>query len=62
MEENKRLYPISGEVFNQRGLHLERAAAQGVTLPVVLWDTVYSEGQPPVAGFAFGMRLLACDI
>jgi hypothetical protein len=69
MEEDKRLYPISGEVFNQR------------VLPVIEGDCIWkwrppkaphcqafcgtlvcSDGRPPVAGFACGIRLLACDI
>jgi hypothetical protein len=46
MEENKHLYPISEELFNQkivrnrRPLHLERSAAQSITLQSVLRDTV----------------------
>jgi hypothetical protein len=59
----------TGEVFNQRVLPViegdciwKGRAAQGVTLPSVSWDTVYSEDRPPVEEFAFGMRPLACDI
>jgi hypothetical protein len=64
MGEDKRLYPISEKVLPiiEGGCVWEKASAQGVTLPGVLRDTVYSDDRLSVAGFVSGIRVLACDI